>query len=77
MKRQKVAVELPVPLFEDFFLVRSVDNSKFEKVSRIRGKSSGYDAEILLDINTDIYPVAEKEVRDTPHEKRVIYCCRH
>lgn len=61
-KRQKVPVELTGLLFEDFFLVRSVDNSKFEKVGRIRGKSSGYDAEIILDINTDIYPVSEKEV---------------
>lgn len=62
-KKQKVAVDLPGLLFEDFFLVRSVDNSKFKKVGRIRGKSSGYDAEIILDINTDIFPVVEKEVK--------------
>lgn len=66
MKRQKLTLsstDLPTVLFEDRFIIRSVDNSKFEKVGRIRGKSSGFDAEIILDINVDIYPVYEKEVR--------------
>lgn len=63
MKRQKLAsfADLPNLLFEDRFFVRSVDTSKFEKVGRIRGKSSGFDAEIILDVNVDIYPVHAKE----------------
>ncbi|PHJ19977.1 dna-directed rna polymerase ii rpbabc8 [Cystoisospora suis] len=48
-------------LFEDRFEVRSVDNSKFETVSRIKAKSSGFDADIQLDINSHIFPVKEKQ----------------
>lgn len=53
---------MPVPcLFEDRFEVRSVDNSKFERVSRLKGKSSGFDADIQLDVNSDLFPVKEKQ----------------
>lgn len=48
-------------LFEDRFEVRSVDNSKFERVSRLKGKSSGFDADIQLDVNSDIFPIREKQ----------------
>ncbi|GFE53716.1 RNA polymerase subunit [Babesia ovis] len=49
-------------VFEDRFLVRSIDNSKFERVSRISAKSTGFDAELLLDINSDIFPVTVKSM---------------
>ncbi|XP_026191615.1 DNA-directed RNA polymerases I, II, and III subunit RPABC3 [Cyclospora cayetanensis] len=48
-------------LFEDRFTVRSVDNNKFERVSRIRAKSSGLDAELILDVNKQLLPLAEKQ----------------
>lgn len=49
-------------LFEDRFVVRSVDNSKFERVSRIRAKSSGLDADLTLDVHNQLLPVKEKHV---------------
>ncbi|GBE59713.1 RNA polymerase subunit [Babesia ovata] len=49
-------------VFEDRFVVRSIDNSKFERVSRISAKSTGFDAELLLDINSDIFPVNVKSL---------------
>lgn len=48
-------------LFEDRFTVRNVDNSKFERVSRIRAKSSGLDADLILDVHNQLLPVAEKQ----------------
>eukprot|EP01056_Protomagalhaensia_sp_Gyna25_P000896 Protomagalhaensia_sp_Gyna_25__895@NODE_1430_length_1843_cov_223_133038_g1154_i0_p2_GENE_NODE_1430_length_1843_cov_223_133038_g1154_i0NODE_1430_length_1843_cov_223_133038_g1154_i0_p2_ORF_typecomplete_len155_score31_45RNA_pol_Rpb8/PF03870_15/2_2e31RNA_pol_RpbG/PF16992_5/0_13RNA_pol_RpbG/PF16992_5/1_3_NODE_1430_length_1843_cov_223_133038_g1154_i013051769 len=51
----------PTVLLEDRVTIDSIDHSKFENVARVRGKSVAYDAEIILDINTNIYPVKEKE----------------
>eukprot|EP01069_Polyplicarium_translucidae_P003456 Polyplicarium_translucidae@DN2314_c0_g1_i2.p2 len=48
-------------LLEDRFFVRSVDNSKFEKVGRIKAKSLGFDIDMTLDVNIDIFPVKERE----------------
>ncbi|KAL8275463.1 hypothetical protein Esti_000675 [Eimeria stiedai] len=48
-------------LFEDRFTIRNVDNSKFERVSRIRAKSSGLDADLILDVHNQLLPVAEKQ----------------
>ena len=49
-------------LFEDRFTVRNVDNIKIERVSRIRAKSSGLDAELILDVHNQLLPVTEKQV---------------
>lgn len=49
-------------LFEDRFVISSVDNSKFEKVSRIKAKSTGYDAELILDVHSELFKVEEKKV---------------
>lgn len=49
--------ELPGLLFESNFVVQKLDNSKFERVSRIEAKSLSMESEIILDINTDIYPM--------------------
>lgn len=46
-------------LFEDRFIVRGIDNSKYERVTRITAKSTGFDAEIVLDVNSDLFPVRE------------------
>ncbi|KAK1934854.1 putative RNA polymerase subunit 8c [Babesia divergens] len=51
-----------VCVFEDRFVVRSIDKSKFDRVSRINAKSTGFDAELLLDVNTDIFPVMVKSL---------------
>ncbi|GAB4835122.1 hypothetical protein Ancab_000031 [Ancistrocladus abbreviatus] len=46
-------------LFEDTFNILSVDpdGKMFKNVSRIEGKSERFDAYIMLDVNTDIYPI--------------------
>ncbi|KAH8740384.1 RNA polymerase II B8 subunit [Cryptosporidium ryanae] len=52
---------LPSCLFEDRFVINSVDNGKFERVGRVRGKSVGFDADLIMDINNELFPVREKE----------------
>ena len=52
---------LPSCLFEDRFIISSVDNGKFERVGRIRGRSVGFDADLIMDINNELFPVREKE----------------
>ncbi|XP_053990946.1 uncharacterized protein LOC128883019 isoform X2 [Hylaeus volcanicus] len=64
MKRQKLSTSCAPSnnvLFEDLFYITSLDNSKFEKVGRIRGRSSGFDANIVLDVNINIYPLEPKQ----------------
>ncbi|KAF8817838.1 Dna-directed Rna polymerase II RPBABC8 [Cardiosporidium cionae] len=48
-------------LFEDRMEISSTDSSKFERISRLRGKSTAFDAEIELDINSDLFPVTNQE----------------
>lgn len=62
---------LTTAIFEDRFVVDSVDNSKFEKVSRIKAKSTGYDAELIIDICTELYNLEPRNtislcIRDNP-----------
>ncbi|GMH12814.1 hypothetical protein Nepgr_014655 [Nepenthes gracilis] len=46
-------------LFEDTFDILRLDpdGKKFDKVTRIEGQSDKFDAYMLLDVNTDIYPI--------------------
>lgn len=46
-------------LADDVFEVMAVDpdGKKFDRVSRIQGKSENYDTKLLLDVNTEIYPL--------------------
>ncbi|KAJ2783768.1 DNA-directed RNA polymerases I, II, and III subunit RPABC3 [Coemansia javaensis] len=46
-------------LFSDTFDVKDVDKGgkKFDRVSRIDGRSQTYDMDLILDINTELYPV--------------------
>ncbi|KAK4704802.1 DNA-directed RNA polymerases I, II, and III subunit RPABC3, partial [Phenoliferia sp. Uapishka_3] len=48
-------------LFNDSFLVKSVDRDgkKFDRVSRINGRSSNHEMDLTLDINTDLLPIEE------------------
>ncbi|KAI9099480.1 hypothetical protein DFS34DRAFT_617704 [Phlyctochytrium arcticum] len=46
-------------LFESTFEVKDIDpfGKKFDRVSRIKAESETVDIEILLDVNTEIYPL--------------------
>jgi DNA-directed RNA polymerase I, II, and III subunit RPABC3 len=49
-------------IFDDTFEVSGVDNEKFDNVSRIKAKAQTFLADIEVDINTDIYPIQNKEI---------------
>eukprot|EP00818_Percolomonas_sp_WS_P008075 CAMPEP_0117442966 /NCGR_PEP_ID=MMETSP0759-20121206/4439_1 /TAXON_ID=63605 /ORGANISM="Percolomonas cosmopolitus, Strain WS" /LENGTH=155 /DNA_ID=CAMNT_0005234901 /DNA_START=48 /DNA_END=515 /DNA_ORIENTATION=+ len=46
-------------LLEDIWEVKQLDQDgkKFDKVSRIECKSENYEMDLVLDVNTDIYPI--------------------
>lgn len=46
-------------LFRDYFHIATVDKEGklFDRVSRVEGKSETYDCEMILDINSEIYPI--------------------
>eukprot|EP01127_Copromyxa_protea_P000857 TRINITY_DN10766_c0_g1_i1.p1 TRINITY_DN10766_c0_g1~~TRINITY_DN10766_c0_g1_i1.p1 ORF type:complete len:138 (-),score=30.96 TRINITY_DN10766_c0_g1_i1:55-468(-) len=46
---------------EDIFSVTSTDKAHFDKVTRIEASTEGGDMELVLDVNTDIYPMHEGE----------------
>ncbi|KAK4344879.1 hypothetical protein RND71_035055 [Anisodus tanguticus] len=50
-------------LFEDIFTVtqKDPDRKKFDRVNRIEAQSEQFDMYMLLDINTEIYPMRVKE----------------
>ncbi|CAK8530772.1 unnamed protein product [Lathyrus sativus] len=49
--------------FDDFFKVEDVDpdGKKYDKVSRIVARSEKHNMYMLLDVNTEIYPINRKE----------------
>lgn len=53
--------EMAEVLFEEIFSVESVDNQHFDKVSRLICKSENFEMQLILDINTDIYPMEAGE----------------
>jgi DNA-directed RNA polymerases I, II, and III subunit RPABC3 len=46
-------------LFSDLFLVHAINpnGKKFERVSRIHAKSQNQEIELILDVNTNIFPI--------------------
>eukprot|EP00694_Reclinomonas_americana_P002793 EC788664.1.p1 GENE.EC788664.1~~EC788664.1.p1 ORF type:complete len:149 (+),score=48.15 EC788664.1:31-477(+) len=50
-------------LFNDMFRVVEVDpeGKKFEKVSRLKCKSDGFEADLLLDVNIELYPINQSD----------------
>eukprot|EP00922_Rhytidocystis_sp_ex-Travisia-forbesii_P023228 GHVS01034109.1.p1 GENE.GHVS01034109.1~~GHVS01034109.1.p1 ORF type:complete len:178 (+),score=31.93 GHVS01034109.1:107-640(+) len=48
-------------MFEDRFILRAVDWSRFENILRVRGKSAGFDAELILDVHSQLFPVKAEE----------------
>jgi DNA-directed RNA polymerase I, II, and III subunit RPABC3 len=53
----------PAILLEDIFEIKNInpDGKKFDKVSRIAADSENYEMDLLLDVNTDVYPVELSE----------------
>jgi hypothetical protein len=51
--------EMSCIIFEDIFLVQDIDKDgkKFDRVSRLFCRSETYEMELILDINTEIYPM--------------------
>jgi DNA-directed RNA polymerase I, II, and III subunit RPABC3 len=48
-------------LFLDTFTINSFDQSKYDRVARIKGISSDQTTEFSLDINTDLYRLSDGE----------------
>ncbi|KAL8092042.1 DNA-directed RNA polymerases II and V subunit 8A-like [Apium graveolens] len=43
--------------FDDVIKVKEIDDKKYDKVSRITARSEELDMSLVLDVNTEIYPV--------------------
>eukprot|EP00588_Corethron_pennatum_P006541 CAMPEP_0194291348 /NCGR_PEP_ID=MMETSP0169-20130528/43210_1 /TAXON_ID=218684 /ORGANISM="Corethron pennatum, Strain L29A3" /LENGTH=141 /DNA_ID=CAMNT_0039039207 /DNA_START=172 /DNA_END=597 /DNA_ORIENTATION=- len=50
-------------LFEDIFVVEQLnpDGKKFERVNRIQATGTTFECDLLLDTNSEIYPIMEEE----------------
>ena len=48
-------------LFLDTFSIASLNAEKYDRVSRIFGHTENGDTELHLDVNTELYPIAEGE----------------
>lgn len=48
-------------LFEESFTITTLDNAKYDRVSRIGATSADSQTVLTLDINSEIYPVAVGE----------------
>ncbi|KAL7753838.1 DNA-directed RNA polymerases I, II, and III subunit RPABC3 [Sorochytrium milnesiophthora] len=50
-------------LFSDIFIANTVDKDgkKFDRVSRLTGRSENYDVQVVLDFNNELYPLAVNE----------------
>lgn len=46
-------------LFDDMFLVKDIDpdGKKFDRVSRLHCNSENFKTEVILDVNTQLYPM--------------------
>ncbi|PQQ03939.1 DNA-directed RNA polymerases II and V subunit 8A-like [Prunus yedoensis var. nudiflora] len=59
----KLSVRMVDFLFDDIFTIEKVDpdGKKFDKVSRIVAQSEKRGVSLILDVNTEIYPMHEKD----------------
>ncbi|KAF4667931.1 DNA-directed RNA polymerases I, II, and III subunit RPABC3 [Perkinsus chesapeaki] len=48
-------------IFDDMFDVKNIDDEKFDRVSRIKAQSHTYNADVEVDINTEIYPIGKND----------------
>ena len=44
-------------LFRDIMEVKKLGEKKFDRVTRVEGKLEGTEYEVILDVNTEVYPV--------------------
>jgi DNA-directed RNA polymerase I, II, and III subunit RPABC3 len=44
-------------LFESPFKISGINSAKYDRVSRIQAKSHDNDVQLMLDVNTELYPV--------------------
>lgn len=60
--QQRSTLAMSGILFEDMFNVESIDNARYNKVSRIEAQSStSQDIKITLDINRELFPVKDND----------------
>ena len=45
-------------LYLDTFSINSIDAQKYDRVSRIKAHTENGDTELMLDVNTELYPLA-------------------
>src|ERR1700734_942064 len=48
-------------LFENTFIIESINNQKYDRVSRISAHSEDNATFLMLDVNTELFPLAETE----------------
>ena len=62
-------------IIEDLFDVTAVnqDGAKFDKVSRIEGTSKTFSLHLVIDINTDIYPIKKGEKQTIALARNIEY----
>ena len=48
-------------LYERTFVVESINGLKYDRVSRISAYSEDRDTFLMLDVNTELYPLAESD----------------
>lgn len=48
-------------LFESPFRINEINSAKYDRVSRIKATSNDNDIELMLDINTELYPVSVED----------------
>lgn len=48
-------------LFESPFKVDEINSAKYDRVSRIKATSNENDIELMLDVNTELYPISVED----------------
>jgi DNA-directed RNA polymerase I, II, and III subunit RPABC3 len=48
-------------LFESPFKVGEINSAKYDRVSRIKATSHDNDVQLMLDVNTELYPVSVED----------------
>jgi len=51
-----------ITLLDEMFKVDEVDNGRYDRVSRIKATSPSSDLTLVLDINSELYPLQKDEV---------------
>ncbi|KAK9480153.1 hypothetical protein V1514DRAFT_303345 [Lipomyces japonicus] len=63
---------MAAPLFDDLFTITTLDNKRYDRVSRITATSNtSSDIHLTLDLNTELFPVAIGEVLSVAIAKKL------